>query len=128
MWVGSEAVFVAVVDPTSEDRDAVANISYFGRAAVVVPAKYSEAELRAFQDLVVNLMPHRPEADEPYVFGVGFGVRDNDWSASGQYVVSASVTSLDPQLLARIRALVPDDALEIRLGQPPRRLRSQIPD
>jgi hypothetical protein len=121
-WSGGPVVFLAVVDPTPADHEAASKLSYFGRSVVVVPAKYSEAELQAFKDRLDHLLPRTAYPPEPYVFSVGFSVRDGDFTASGQPVVGVTVTGADAeQLVAQIRALVPDDAVQVWVGTPPRR-------
>ena len=125
IWYGGSTRFVAVVDRTAADQDAAAEIPHIGADIEVVSAQFSEAALTEFRDAVVQIMADGRQlaAGEPRVFGVGFGVHNNDFSSAGQPVVSVLVSDHDPDLLSRIRTLVPDDALEVRVIQPPRRTR-----
>jgi len=105
IWYGGSTLFVAVVDRSAADQDVAAEIPHMGADIEVVSAQFSEAALTEFRDAVVQIMADGRQlaAGEPRVFGVGFGVHNNDFSSAGRPVVSVLVSDLDPDLLSRIR-------------------------
>jgi len=115
-----ERVIVAVVSPSDGDRAYVRSIPDIGGRIDVVESKYSDAQLQQFQSDLAPFMSESTVSSSKAaaVVSTGSSVRDENFTETGEPVVTVGVTACDPVLIQRLVALVPSDVLQLEIEQP----------